>query len=227
MTRPFGQNVDDPQPNVRFAAASALIEDSWRLLSSSVNGSADDGGTSRKRTRNEAIWARVTSPSGQKRPPPQPLVMPSAASHSIWVRKRESAMSLNVGAAAAAGAGAEPMTAPRGEECGHDGRAEWVLGHESTTVASAGRTINGTIEPGRPGAMEGARLAAGPFARCELGSSVRPGHGVEARWRKAAIWPRVTIPFGQNVVGPQPKVIPAARILLMFASCRLPSSSVK
>ena len=43
-------------------------------------------------------------------------------------------------------------------------------------------------------------------------------YGPKARWRKAAIWPRVTSRFGQYVVGVQPEVIPAAATRLMLFS---------
>ena len=49
----------------------------------------------------------------------------------------------------------------------------------------------------------------------------------KARWRNAAIWPRVTGEFGQNFVVVQPDAMPASRTRLMAISCVEVSSSVK
>jgi hypothetical protein len=48
-----------------------------------------------------------------------------------------------------------------------------------------------------------------------------------ARWRNAAIWARVSSPFGQKRFGAHPGVMPAAARRLIASSLAVPSSSVK
>ena len=58
----------------------------WTLRPVSVNPAAGPGSRSKARTKNEAIWARVTELLGQNRngPVPQPAVTPNSARRSVY-----------------------------------------------------------------------------------------------------------------------------------------------
>ena len=68
------------------AAARALMGVSWVLPAVSWNSAGGAGSRFRRRTRKEAIYARVTGVCGQKRSGRwvHPVVIPSAASCSTW-----------------------------------------------------------------------------------------------------------------------------------------------
>ncbi len=146
------QLAADPFPTTRFGwevstarAAGGIGE--LPVGFPAAGGGGTMAGSPRARWRKAAIWPRVTRPSGQKRPLPQPAVMPAVASRLMAVRNL------------------------------------W---------------------------LDGTSLKRTPLVAVRW----------KARVMKAAIWPRVTRPSGQNRPPPHPKVMPAVASRLMAVANR-------
>ncbi len=134
-------------------------------------------GTSNMRTRNEAIWPRVTSPSGQKRPPPHPLVIPSCREPFDLVAERRVA---NIGEGARRrhrwpgqreapdaddgrhGGGRDPIVRRMSPAPWRFEGTRWarLAAGPSITGSTVGLSPQGSREPARP-VEEGRHLATG------------------------------------------------------------------